>query len=123
MTQKQLVLYAHGSRDPRWKQPFEKMLASLQESVGATKVSLAYMEMATPTLTDVARQAAAEGVTELTVLPIFWSAGAHVSQDIPRIADSVHQEFPNLTMTVLPPAGEHPKIVDALMQIAADTVT
>ncbi len=52
----QLVLYAHGSRDPRWRATFEELAAE----AGAV---LAYLELSAPTLDEVIDQAAGAGVS------------------------------------------------------------
>ena len=45
-----LVLLAHGSRDPQWRVPFERIVDAVQGQSGKTKVRLAYMEFIEPTL-------------------------------------------------------------------------
>jgi sirohydrochlorin cobaltochelatase len=39
-----LVLFAHGSRDPEWARPFERIAAILRERLPATAVGLAFLE-------------------------------------------------------------------------------
>ncbi len=119
---KQLILLAHGSRDPRWQQPFEALTQQLQTQVGEAQVKLAYMEMASPTLMDIGKASIAEGITTFTILPLFMAAGGHVSKDIPRLANELKQADDNITVTVLPPVGEHPLIVDTMAQIALNSV-
>jgi sirohydrochlorin cobaltochelatase len=43
------------------------------------------------------------------------AGGAHVDHDIPAQVEAVKDRFPDLALTVLPPIGEHPRMV-ALMQ-------
>jgi hypothetical protein len=45
-----LVLLAHGSKDPRWRAPFERIAQELQKKLGKQRVRLAYMEFVGPTL-------------------------------------------------------------------------
>ena len=42
-----IVLFAHGSRDPEWAQPFERIAAELRDEF---LVELAYLERMKPTL-------------------------------------------------------------------------
>jgi sirohydrochlorin cobaltochelatase len=49
-----LILIAHGSRDPRWQQPFEQLLQRLKQAKPGAAIELAYMEFAEPTLLQVA---------------------------------------------------------------------
>lgn len=39
-----LVLFTHGSRDPRWLDPFEKLEAALRAKLGRDGVRLAHLE-------------------------------------------------------------------------------
>jgi len=115
MSHSRLILLAHGSRDPRWRAPFEAFTASLTTDLGAHKVRLAYMEFVSPTLTEIAQEASQEGIQALKIMPLFMAGGAHVDRDIPEQVQEVKNRFPHLELTVLPPIGEHPRLV-ALMQ-------
>jgi sirohydrochlorin cobaltochelatase len=114
------VLFAHGSIDPRWRAPFEKLLADLQASRGEDAVRLAYMEFARPSLEDVAAEAARDGVSRLRVLPLFMAAGAHVAADIPVQARLARMH--GLDVEVLPPVGEHPRFAALLRELARDAM-
>lgn len=115
MSSARLILLAHGSRDPRWRAPFETFAMALQADLGADKVRLAYMEFVPPTLTDMAEEASRDAVQQLKILPLFMAGGAHVDRDIPEQVTVVRERFPHLDFSVLPPIGEHPRFV-ALMQ-------
>jgi sirohydrochlorin cobaltochelatase len=115
-----LILLAHGSHDPRWRAPFERLEADLKGAVGATRVRLAYLEFVGPTLLDVAAEAARDGMTGLRVLPLFLSAGAHVAQDIPVQVAQVRARNPRLEVEVLPPIGEHPRFTALLREVARE---
>ena len=116
-----LLLFVHGSRDPRWRAPFERMTADLQEKLGAGRVRLVYMEFAEPTLLDVADEAARDGVTRLRLLPLFLAGGAHVANDIPDQVGAVRSRHPELRIEVLPPVGEDPRFAALLRDIASES--
>jgi sirohydrochlorin cobaltochelatase len=115
-----LVLFAHGSIDPRWRAPFERLLADLQASHGADAVRLGYMEFARPSLEDVAAEAVRDGVSKLRVLPLFMAAGAHVAADIPVQAQQA-RAF-GLEVEVLPPVGEHPRFAALLRELSGEAL-
>ncbi|MCW4631835.1 sirohydrochlorin chelatase [Marinomonas rhodophyticola] len=48
-----IILLAHGSPDPLWKQPFESLYQQVAQAYGENNVSLAYMELTAPSLEDV----------------------------------------------------------------------
>lgn len=117
----QLVLFAHGSKDPRWRAPFLELLAALRAEMGDQAVSLAFMEFAEPGLLEVARLAAAAGFTRLRVLPLFLAGGAHVARDIPEQVTQVRKTFPSLRVDVLRPVGEDPRFTDLLLEICRES--
>lgn len=117
-----LVLFCHGSRDARWRQPFEKVAAELGRLHGADRVRLAYMEFVGPTLMDVAGEASAERIAHLRVLPMFMSGGGHVSRDVPEQARAVEARFPDLRVEILQAVGEHPVVLDAIGRAAGEAL-
>lgn len=114
-----LVLFAHGSADPRWRAPFERLAADVTAEIGAGRVRLAYMESAEPTLAQVAEEAARDGVS-LAVLPLFMASGVHVTRDVEARARAAERAHPGLRVRVLPAAGEHPLLARALREIAIE---
>ncbi|MHB8501088.1 MAG: sirohydrochlorin chelatase [Candidatus Acidiferrales bacterium] len=120
MTDSRLVIFAHGSADSRWRLPFEELTASLTGRHGADKVRLAYMEFVRPSLADVVREAALDGKSHLRVLPLFLAAGAHVAEDIPQQIAHAQRSFPQVTIELLQPIGEHPRVKELFREIACD---
>ena len=117
-----LLLFAHGSRDPRWRAPFESLERTLRGELGEGRVRLAYMEFVGPTLPDAAAEAVRDGVTTLRVLPLFLSAGAHVAIDIPAQTEEARRRHPTLTIEVLPPIGEDPRFVTLMKAVSRETL-
>lgn len=120
MTKTRLVLFAHGSGDPRWRAPFEKLEQDMIAVLGRERLTLAYMEFVGPTLLEAAKNAAADGMEVLRVLPIFLSAGAHVAQDIPAQSEEVRRRYPGLRVEVLAPVGEDPRFGKLLREMARE---
>ena len=116
-----LVLIAHGSRDPRWREPFERLHATIRRTTSKS-VKLAYMEFISPTLIDCARDAASEGATEIEILPIFMAGGAHVGTDIPEQAQQVRERFPDLSVNILPPIGEDRRMFSLMCEIVREKI-
>jgi len=115
-----LILFAHGSRDPRWRAPFERLAAELSGELGPERVRLAYMEFVGPTLADVAAEAARDGLTRLRLLPLFLSAGAHVARDIPDQVTAARRAHPELRIEVMEPIGEHPRFAALVREVARE---
>jgi sirohydrochlorin cobaltochelatase len=113
-----LVLYAHGSTDPRWRAPFERLLGEVAGVSGPGGVRLAFMESAEPGLEAVAREAAGDGVERLVVLPLFLASGVHVERDVAGKAEAIRGAHPGLAVDVLPPVGEDERLLATLREIA-----
>lgn len=113
-----LVLLAHGSKDPRWREPFETLFAKVRAN--ATRVKLAYMEFVSPTLQEVAEQCIREQLMHLRVLPMFMASGAHLATDVPAQVEQLQDEFPELQIKVLPPIGEDPRIISLMEQVVLE---
>lgn len=116
------MLLAHGSKDPRWRIPFEQILRAVQDQVGADRVRLAYMEFIAPTLMDVARTCAEHGIQSVRVFPLFLAMGAHLATDIPQQAEEVRAQFPKLKVEALKALGEDPRLTRLMEQIVLEVV-
>jgi sirohydrochlorin cobaltochelatase len=107
MNGERLLLFAHGSRDPVWLETFHNLARKLGSELGHDRIAIAFMEFAEPTLLDALAEASEEGVSTIKLLPLFLSAGGHVSRDIPSMVDSARIRFPDLEIELLPPIGEY----------------
>lgn len=115
-----LVLFAHGSPDQRWQQSFLNLLHLARQKVGHHQVELAYMEMCEPSLMTVAQLAHQAGIRKLVLLPLFMAAGGHVDRDIPVQAARVAAACDGLEVEILPPIGEHLKVIKVLLSVIQD---
>jgi sirohydrochlorin cobaltochelatase len=118
-----LVLLAHGSKDPRWCIPFERIVNSVRGQSEKTAVRLAYMEFAEPTLMDVARECAGRQILHLRILPLFLSFGTHLATDVPEQVNRAKEQFPQLEVEVLAPVGEDPRFAGLIQQIVIETLS
>lgn len=114
-----LVLLAHGSSDPAWQAPFVAMTQSIATNQ-PHPVRLAFMELCSPGLEDIARELPAHESCDVEVLPLFFSAGRHLRRDVPLQIEQLHQSYPWLNIRLHDPVGIHPRMTQALTDIAAD---
>jgi sirohydrochlorin cobaltochelatase len=122
MPRTRIILFAHGSRDPLWVETFERLAGDLAMEIGVESVALAYMEFALPSLADAVLEAEEDGVRKVKILPLFLSAGGHVSRDIPRLANAARREHPHLEIELLPPVGEYPLFSAMVREIARSAI-
>jgi sirohydrochlorin cobaltochelatase len=117
-----IVLFAHGSRDPEWTRPFERLARRVRELRPGAEVALAYLEITPPTLGEAVASLAARGATEIAVAPLFLAPGGHVRRDLPQMIDAVRGRYPGLAVRLLPTVGEAAPLVDAIAAwIAAES--
>ena len=101
------ILLAHGSRDKRWCETFESGLESIRGQLHCPS-SLAYMEMAEPSLEQVVEQHYEQGVRHFDILPLFFSAGRHLLIDVPEQLDALRLKLGDVTIDLHSPLGEEP---------------
>ena len=111
-----IVLIAHGSRDPQWSRPFEQLAAMLTARLPAVCVGLAYLEHG-PSLEEAVAALLARGAAAIRVVPVFLGAGGHVKADLPRLVAAAGR--PGASLTLEPPIGEQPQVLEAIVRVIA----
>ena len=106
-----IVLVAHGSRDPDWSSPFQRIAASVAQKLPAASVGLAYLEHG-PSLEETVTALVAKGVTSIRVVPVFLGQGGHVKQDLPRLVGEIAR--PGLQLTLEQSIGEQARVIEAI---------
>lgn len=101
-----LVVVAHGSRDPRALATVTALLARVRELRPGLTVRLGHIELNEPLLGDTLTETDGSAV----LVPLLLSRGYHVKHDIPEAA----AQAPHLDTRLAAPLGPHPLLVDAL---------
>lgn len=112
-----LILFAHGARDPRWREPFDR----LQELVASRHdgpVQLAFLESMAPDLIAAALSVKAAGVRRIVVVPLFLGSGGHLRRDLPSMLEQARQAT-QLEITSVTAAGEDDTVLEALARYCA----
>lgn len=118
-----LILFAHGSRDPGWAAPFERVAQRVSAGdVADTSVRLAYLEFASPTLPSAVAAAVAEGASRVRVLPLFMAAGAHLRRDLPALVAEARTRAPGVQIDVLPAIGDDARLWDVVERIVLEAL-
>jgi len=112
-----IILLAHGSPDPLWKQPFESLYHQVIQTYGEDNVSLAYMELTSPSLEDAITVLGKE-IRSLAVLPLFLAVGRHLRQDVPAQIAVLQKD--NLHIELLPPIGDDELVKQAMQTVIAN---
>ena len=113
-----LVLFAHGARSASWAAPFEQLREMIKLRVAASEpdldVSLAFLELMSPRLPEQVAALAAQGVDDVTVVPVVLGQGGHVLRDLPLILDEMRLAHPGVTIRTVGAVGEDPTVLRAM---------
>ncbi|WP_322042857.1 CbiX/SirB N-terminal domain-containing protein [Paraburkholderia sp. J67] len=112
-----MILFGHGARDARWKEPFMRLAGKLTAARGnAGPVDLAFLELMEPSLPDAIAAQAAQGCTAITVVPVFFGQGGHIRRDLPALIAQCQAAHPNVKIDCATAVGEDDGVLDAIVQ-------
>lgn len=118
-----LVLFAHGARAASWAAPFERLRALTQARLPEVPVSLAFLELMEPRLPEHIAALAGQGVTGVTIVPVFLGQGGHLLRDLPLMVEQLRTELPQLEVSVAGAVGEDPGVLAAMTDYCAGAFT
>lgn len=115
-----VILFAPGNEEARLRKSFEELAVVLKNELGKERVRLAYVSAGTPSLAEVAEEAANSGVTKLRILPLFLAQGGPLEKEIPEQVAVVRGQVPGITVELLPSVGEHPRMKTLIHALARE---
>jgi sirohydrochlorin cobaltochelatase len=115
-----LILYAHGARDPRWAEPFERLRDKVAARAPALRVAVAFLDHREPDLINAVAAMAAHGITSIRVVPLFFGRGGHLREDFPRQLDAARAAAPGVAFEITDAAGESEEVLEALAHFALE---
>ena len=115
-----LILLAHGSRDPLWRQPIESVRMAVQAMQPDLPCVCAYLDACEPDLPTAVQSLTAQGAGHITILPLFLGTGKHAREDIPRLLQELCQQYPECRFELMTAAGENPRVTALLAQLAIE---
>ena len=118
MERRALVLYAHGARDPRWAEPFERLLMRIQEKRPSLPVALAFLDYLEPDLMNAAQALVRAGANRIRIVPLFFGRGGHLREDFPNQLEAVRTAVPDAQFEIAEAAGEVDSVLEAIAEFA-----
>ncbi len=100
-----LILLAHGARDARWREPFERLLERVIARRPGLEARLAFLELMTPDLVTAGKALASAGYETLVVVPLFLGQGGHGRDDVPTLVAALRSQLPGVNVTLSRTAG------------------
>ena len=116
---KAIILFGHGARDARWREPFDRLADLWRKQHPDTPVELAFLEMMQPSLEEAVLALSAQGATQLTVVPVFFGQGGHLRNDFPVLLEECRAQFPGITLSATPAVGEDLAVLQAIVDFGA----
>ncbi len=114
------ILLAHGSRDEQWAAPFYELEKALSNRFPS--VSLAFMELTSPSIEDSIKMAKASGARNIAILPLFFATGKHLKTDVPAMLSPLRSRY-EVEIELLPPVGEQDRFRQMMMELVGSLLS
>ena len=116
---KALILFGHGARDSRWREPFDRLASLWKAQHPGVRVELAFLELMQPSLEEAIASLVNTGVTEVVIVPVFFGQGGHLRNDFPVLLSACQEKFPAITFSATPAVGEDGAVLQAILDFGA----
>ena len=119
---KAIIFFGHGARDLRWREPFDRLAALWQAQNPNTPVELAFLELMQPSLSGAIQKIIAQGIKDITVIPVFFGQGSHLRNDFPEILEECRIEFSDISLNATPAVGENLLVLQAIINYSENAL-
>jgi sirohydrochlorin cobaltochelatase len=109
-----IILFAHGSREPEWARPFERIAARLRREF---LVELAYLERMKPSMEEAVASLVSKGAKRVRIVPVFLGEGGHVREDLPKLAAAARARHAGIEIVLEQAIGERQEVTDAIAAV------
>jgi sirohydrochlorin cobaltochelatase len=116
---KAIVLFGHGARNNRWREPFDRLASLWRAQHPQVRVELAFLELMQPGLEESIAVLADDGATEVVVVPVFFGQGGHLRNDFSVLLSDCQDKFPSVALSATPAVGEDEAVLQAIIEFSA----
>lgn len=116
---KAVIFFAHGARDNRWREPFDRLIDLWMGQHAQVLVRLAFLESMEPGISKAVADLKSQGVDEITIVPVFFGQGGHLRNDYPVLLQECYSQFPEIELRTTQPVGEIDSVLQAIIDFAA----
>jgi sirohydrochlorin cobaltochelatase len=120
---KAIILFGHGARDVRWREPFDRLAALWKAQHPQVLVQLAFLEMMEPSLSGAIANLVNEGVKQITVVPVFFGQGGHLRNDFPVLLEECRTQYPQVQLSTSPAVGEDDAVLQAIVDFGIANIS
>ena len=122
-----VVLIGHGSTLPYNKEVLDELGKRMEKRGLYRAVKVAFMQLNPPSIEEVLRNFAQEGIKNIVAQPVFLAAGAHTTDDIPgKLKEAFEGAWEALGRDIRiiygKPIGVDERIVDILVDRVNEAV-
>ena len=121
MSSSAIVLVAHGSPQPQWAKPAQRVRDMLRQRRPDTRVELAFLPPAPPDVFAVIDGLVADGVLQIEVVAMLLSGGGrHMTKDIPEALAQLRTRHEGVEIRLCAEAlGGTDEVLEAMAAAAA----
>ncbi len=113
-----VILLSHGSVLCGAERNLIELARSLAGRVEGGIVDAAFLNYSSPLFENVIERSAAQGATEIDVVPYFLVAGTFVAEELPVRIESMRARFPRVRFRVADAIRYHHRLADAVLACA-----
>ena len=113
------ILLAHGSKDHRWRKPFETLLEKIENNSPKKIFRLCYLELCSPSLSETVNNLTDNNskISTIIIHPIFLSAGVHFNEDIQTMVYDLQSIYPHLKFKINDVVGNNSIVLEAIIKV------
>lgn len=107
-----LLIVGHGTRSPEGQEECAALLETVRARRPGRRVELGYLELCDPPIADVVAGLVADGVDDITVVPLVLLGAGHAKGDVPAAIARERRRHPGVRFGYGQPLGVHPDLVE-----------
>lgn len=112
------VLFAHGSRDPAWRIPIDRIAARMRAINPEHVVRCAFLESTEPDILAALAELDSLQVQHVIIVPLFLGIGRHAREDVPKLVKQLIHVYPKITFELRTSIGEDDRVIEVLAQLS-----
>ncbi len=105
-----IIVLAHGSKIMSGNEGLHQIISMIQEMGGYEAVKPAYLQLASPNLSEAVEALVKLEVNRIIIMPLLLFSGNHVKEDIPLAITSLKSLYPDVTFEITRNIGPDPLI-------------
>ena len=113
---KSVLVIGHGSRIKETEATMEAIVDMVKAKLPETIIDFAFMEMSDRTIEKGIAALAAQGASEIRVVPYFLFKGVHPNKDIPELIARCAEDYPDIAFSQGETLGVDERLADVLVE-------